>query len=151
MKPLKQKAFAYITHRGQLLVFRHVDVPEAGIQVPAGTIKPGEAPELAALREAQEETGLQGLALVSFLGECVRDMTDRGKNEVHRRYFYHLRCTKRPPETWQHEESDPSEPVDRNPRFAFFWAALPDGVPPLIAGHGALLPTLIERLAGEVE
>jgi hypothetical protein len=38
VKKIRQKAFAYITHQKRLLVFRHVDVPEAGIQVPAGTM-----------------------------------------------------------------------------------------------------------------
>ena len=41
---VKRKVFAYITHRCHLLVFWHVDVPEAGIQVPAGTVEPGESP-----------------------------------------------------------------------------------------------------------
>lgn len=38
------KAFAYITRADQLLVFEHVDVPRAGVQVPAGTVKAGEPP-----------------------------------------------------------------------------------------------------------
>ena len=42
MTELVEKAFAYITRDDELLVFRHVDSPEAGIQVPAGTIEPGE-------------------------------------------------------------------------------------------------------------
>ena len=49
----------------QLLLFRH---PSAGIQFPAGTVEPGEAPEAAAAREAAEETGLDGLRLVEFVG-----------------------------------------------------------------------------------
>jgi 8-oxo-dGTP pyrophosphatase MutT (NUDIX family) len=55
---LKQKAFAYITHGRRLLVFSHPHSPAAGIQVPAGTIEPGEPPELAVLREAAEAPGL---------------------------------------------------------------------------------------------
>ncbi|MFB7470596.1 NUDIX domain-containing protein [Kitasatospora sp. NPDC056184] len=40
-------------------MFRHTDYSceEVGIQVPAGSIRPGETPEAAALREAREETG----------------------------------------------------------------------------------------------
>jgi 8-oxo-dGTP pyrophosphatase MutT (NUDIX family) len=49
----------------QLLLFRH---PNAGIQIPAGTIEEGEAPEAAALREGQEESGLNALAVVRHLG-----------------------------------------------------------------------------------
>jgi 8-oxo-dGTP pyrophosphatase MutT (NUDIX family) len=40
----------------QVLLFEH---PHAGIQVPAGTVEPGEEPLLAARREAREETGLE--------------------------------------------------------------------------------------------
>jgi len=149
MKPLKHKSFAYITHQGRLLVFRHVHYPEAGMQVPAGAIKPGEAPDHAALREAWEETGLAGLSLVGYLGEQTYDMTPHSKDERHHRRFYHLRCTETPPEIWQHAEPDMSGGDGERPLFAFFWATLPDGVPPLIAGHDAFLPILIERLALE--
>ncbi|MEZ4865356.1 MAG: NUDIX domain-containing protein [Caldilineaceae bacterium] len=53
----KVTAFVVRIHRDehQLLLFEH---PTAGIQVPAGTVEAGEAPATAALREAQEETGL---------------------------------------------------------------------------------------------
>lgn len=50
---------------GDLLLLRH---PYAGIQLPAGTVEPGEAPEAAAAREAWEETGLAGLQLAAHLG-----------------------------------------------------------------------------------
>lgn len=145
MKPIKRKAFAYITHQQKLLVFRHPYAPEAGIQVPAGTIEEGEAPEKAALREAYEETGLAGLVLDGFLGEHERDMADFGREELHHRYFYHLRCQGQPPIRWRHKErfpSDGSEP----PIFEFFWAPLADGVPRLIADHDRMLPRLIELL-----
>jgi 8-oxo-dGTP pyrophosphatase MutT (NUDIX family) len=49
----------------ELLLFQH---PHAGIQVPAGTIEPGEEPQAAALREAAEETGLTAFAAVRPLG-----------------------------------------------------------------------------------
>jgi 8-oxo-dGTP pyrophosphatase MutT (NUDIX family) len=44
------------------LIFSHPDYPEAGLQVPAGTLEPGEHPEAGVLREAYEETGLTGFA-----------------------------------------------------------------------------------------
>nr|WP_308370402.1 NUDIX domain-containing protein [Streptomyces sp. McG3] len=45
-----------------LLVFDHAGLPEAGTQVPAGGVAPGEDPERAVLREVAEETGLTGPA-----------------------------------------------------------------------------------------
>jgi NUDIX domain len=54
-RKVKHKVFAYITHCNRLLVFVHPFAPEAGIQIPAGTIKANERPEEAVLREAFEE------------------------------------------------------------------------------------------------
>ena len=42
MPPVIKKVFAYITNQNRLLVFRHLDFPEAGIQVPAGTVMANE-------------------------------------------------------------------------------------------------------------
>ena len=109
MRREKYKVFAYISHAGRLLVFSHPDHPEAGIQVPAGSVKEGERPEAAVLREAFEETGLDSLELIAFLGVQQRDMGDFGLDQIHHRYFYHLRYKGRPPETWRHYETDPSD------------------------------------------
>jgi 8-oxo-dGTP diphosphatase len=141
MPVLKHKVFAYITHEAHLLVFRHPTAPEAGIQVPAGTVQAGEPPAVAVLREAAEETGLAGLVLDRLLGEQVRAMADFGRDEVHHRYFYHLRGPAAPPRAWRHWERDPSDGGAPIP-FDFFWVPLPDGVPDLIADHGYLLPQL---------
>ncbi len=145
MPLLRHKAFAYITHGDRLLVFRHPHAPDAGIQVPAGTVEPGEPFEVAVLREAREETGLPDLTLAGFLGEQQRDLRDFGRDEIHHRHFYHLVCGGDPPATWEHLEPDPSD-GSPPPLFAFFWARLPDGVPLLIADHGARLPELCAAL-----
>lgn len=70
-KITKEKVVCYIVKDKKVLVFRHVDFSyeEVGIQVPAGSIKPGETPEEAALREAREETGLDNFRIVEKLGE----------------------------------------------------------------------------------
>lgn len=104
-----RKAFAYITNGSRLLVFEHPDHPDAGIQVPAGTIEPDEEPADAVMREAFEETGLAGLKLATFLGESERDMSDFGIPEIHRRYFYHLLREGDCPESWLHYETSPSD------------------------------------------
>jgi 8-oxo-dGTP pyrophosphatase MutT (NUDIX family) len=142
----KRKVLAYITHGSRLLVFRHPHHPDAGIQVPAGTVRDGERPHDAVIREAWEETGLAELILVSFLGEDSRDMAELGLDETHDRYFYHLRCGSNPPETWQHYESDPSDGTPHSILFEFFWADLPDGVPELRGYQGAVLPVLLQHL-----
>jgi ADP-ribose pyrophosphatase YjhB (NUDIX family) len=51
--------------RAELLLFEH---PYAGIQIPAGTVEPGEMPEAAVVRETHEETGLRDVAIDRYLG-----------------------------------------------------------------------------------
>lgn len=146
MTHIKHKVFAYITNRQRLLLFRHVYYPEAGIQVPAGTLEAGELPEAGVMREAFEETGLSGLAIDCFLGEQVRDMSEFVPGEINYRYFYHLLCPGNPPDSWQHEELHPSTGPEPIPLiFEFFWAALPHGVPPLVADYDWMIPELLKR------
>ena len=146
MKRTIRKAFAYVTHGNRLLIFSHPLAPDAGLQVPAGTMLDVEAPEDAVLREATEETALTDLRVVRFLGEVRRDMADRGRDEIHHRHFFHLVCESDPPERWQNYEPDPSDGSDP-PLFEFWWVSLPDGVPELIAGHGDMLPALFEAMS----
>ena len=137
------KVCAYITHGSNLLMFSHPDFPEAGIQVPAGTIEPGETPEAAIMREAFEETGLTDLKLIGFLGECYYDMSDWGGDPQQHRYFFHLELHGEAATTWRHYETDggKSDPI----AFEFFWAKLPDAIPELIAGHGQMLLQLFAK------
>lgn len=149
MPILIHKVFAYITHGHRLLVFRHADFPQAGIQVPAGTVQPDEHPDEAILREVYEETGLSDFTEVYFLGEHIRDMRDFNHDAIHHRYFYHLAYAGNPPATWRQDETSggTSEPIV----FEFFWADLPDEVPELIADHSKFLPTLLKRFFCDIE
>jgi 8-oxo-dGTP pyrophosphatase MutT (NUDIX family) len=151
MPPVKRKAFAYVTYwrpvdGHRLLVFSHPNAPEAGIQVPAGTMRPDERPDEAALREAYEETGLSSLEMVSFLGEHLHDLSGPGRDEIHHRHFFHIRCVGEPPTVWRHHETDPDDGSPELPLFEVFWVSLPDGVPDLIAEHGIMLPALLAHL-----
>jgi 8-oxo-dGTP pyrophosphatase MutT (NUDIX family) len=69
MERIVEKVTALITRDSgtgpELLLFEH---PYAGVQIPAGTVQPAEAPEAAVAREAAEETGLTGFSAPRYLG-----------------------------------------------------------------------------------
>lgn len=69
MSRMLEKVTAFVTRSGpqgdELLMFKH---PNAGFQIPAGTVEAGESPEEAVCREAAEETGLSGFELRAGLG-----------------------------------------------------------------------------------
>jgi 8-oxo-dGTP diphosphatase len=137
-----ERVLAYVTQGDRLLVFSHPHHPEAGIQVPGGTIEDGEAPLAAVLREAHEETGLSDLAVRSYLGVREYDLRSYGRDAVERRHFFHLELRGQAPATWRHFEMHPSDGSEAPIEFAFFWVRLHDEVPELIAGQGDLLANL---------
>jgi 8-oxo-dGTP diphosphatase len=136
---MAEKALAYITQGQRLLVFRHTQFPEAGIQVPGGTIGAGESAAEAALREAREETGLEGLEIRALLGVREFDLSPYGQKGVQRRHYFHLEFHGQAPETWLHDEMDPSDGSPTPIEFEFFWVRLPDEVPELAGDQGEML------------
>ncbi len=143
----KQKAFAYITRGAgserDILLLAHPNHPEAGIQVPAGTMTPGEPVLEAALREASEETGLRDLTVARVLGTIEFDVRPFGRNEIHLRHFVHLECGDETADRWEHWEEFPDDEPGGRVRFELYWSPLDHRVPALIADHGALLGTLM--------
>src|SRR5688500_14556473 len=94
--PCYQRAAAYVTDsHGQLLVFDHVGIPEAGTQVPAGGIHVDEDPESAVLRELAEESGVTSATLVRKLGEswyvAPQGVPAGYEEQVH--HVFHLQLT----------------------------------------------------------
>jgi 8-oxo-dGTP pyrophosphatase MutT (NUDIX family) len=139
---LARRAVTYITHGDRLLVFRHTQHPEAGIQVPGGTIEPGESPQAGALREAHEETGLEGLQLNAYLGQHDLDLARYSRQGTLRMYYYHLTCDGQPPERWLHDETDPGDGSPGPYEFELYWVRFPDEVPVLAGEQGLLLHKL---------
>lgn len=126
MKERLIKVTTYITCDDKLLVFRHVDHPEAGIQVPAGTAEPEEDLEQAALREAEEESGLSGFVVNSYLGQTnyIFEPIDGGHFEIER-HFYHLSWPGPIHQsTWRHWELSPSVGQEDRLLFELFWVDL---------------------------
>jgi 8-oxo-dGTP pyrophosphatase MutT (NUDIX family) len=101
------RAAGYVVHRGCLLVNLHAhdDRPweQAGLQVPAGGIAPGETPEAAVLREVVEETGLSEVRVVRYLGGDEYDLRPY-RELVSHRHFFHLEVEGTPAAEWEHRE-----------------------------------------------
>lgn len=141
-RPLK--VMAYIVREDRLLVFTHADdaTPfESGLQVPAGSVQPGELPEDAVLREAHEETGLGGLRIERFLGVAEYDARPYA-DAIWVRYFFQLSVdAAQLPERWTGWElgDGKGEPI----RFEMFWVPLRKAHV-LAAGQSALLGRLFD-------
>jgi 8-oxo-dGTP diphosphatase len=137
-----EKAFAYITNGNRLLVFEHVGLAEAGIQVPAGSVLPGEIPAAAAIREAHEETGLSGFENAHFLGTQEFDARPFAKDEIHHRHFFHIPLPGTVNERWRWFESDPSDGSESLIEFELYWVSLAEAKTCLGYSHDAMIHSL---------
>lgn len=140
----RHRAYAYITKGSRLLLFTHPEAPEAGIQVPAGTIELGENPQDAVMREAKEETGLTELRYEQFLAQDTRDMRDCGRDELQYRWFFHLSVQGPIEETWRHGEHAEDGSVIHP--FDFFWADV-GALPKLVANYDDKIDLLVESMS----
>lgn len=105
----------------ELLVFDHVGIPEAGTQIPAGGVHPGENLEQAVLREVAEETGLSD---VSVINRIVVDHRPHPQTQQPRRTtFFHLYAGTDTPDTWTHRVGGTGD--DHGIEFACRFVALP--------------------------
>lgn len=126
MLSVRHKVLAYIlrAHNTQreVLVFEHRDFPEAGIQVPAGTVDPDEPFETALFREIQEESGLTP-AQLQLVAKLTED--DEPGEWPKRWHVYHLVPTLSLPDTWAHTVAGAGE--DAGMVFNYYWLPLAEG------------------------
>jgi 8-oxo-dGTP pyrophosphatase MutT (NUDIX family) len=139
-----QKVLVYATRKSEILLFRHTQYPEAGIQVPAGTIEPGEEPAAAAIRELAEESGVTAVHLVRCLGVYEYDMRPL-REEIQTRHVFHVEVVGKAAREWVYYERS-REPGGKPIEFQFFWVDLDGSDLGLIAGQGAFLPQLSRTL-----
>ena len=96
---MRQRVLAYVTRERdgvrELLVFDHRDHPEAGTQVPAGRVDPGETLSECLLRELDEEAGLRG--------EIVCELGRHPWPDEYENHAFEVRAAGEPPDAWAHE------------------------------------------------
>lgn len=112
---LREKVLCAVLDGPRVLVFEHLDEPDAGVQLPAGGVEPGETPAEAAVRELREESGLElegPRPVASYLWEA--QLPDRSTRQVCHAFAFD--APPGLPQTW-------TRPADGH-LFAFRWAPL---------------------------
>ncbi|MEZ4847842.1 MAG: NUDIX domain-containing protein [Bacteroidia bacterium] len=119
---MKNKVYAYVTRMAdgnrQILVYSHQNNSHAGVQIPGGTVEPGERIEETLYRELEEESGLVHLRFIGKLAQTVNRKNPR--RELH--HFFLVESLESPPDTWTHEVQ--SFGKDDGHIFDFFWVDL---------------------------
>jgi 8-oxo-dGTP pyrophosphatase MutT (NUDIX family) len=139
------KVACYVVHDDHLLVFTHDDLPMTvtGVQVPAGSIKPGESPAQAAIRELFEETGRWG-QVVRSVGVQRYDLRP-ARDEVAIRHYFQMKLADADvTERWVAGEFDPSSGGEAV-IWTCWWLPLADAHV-LAAGFGGYLAQCFQRM-----
>jgi 8-oxo-dGTP pyrophosphatase MutT (NUDIX family) len=107
----------------EVLAFVH---PQAGVQLPRGTVEPGEDFAAAALRELHEESGLALETTPEPLGQWDRVLDGRygeaPNGALHRWHLFLLEAPAGLPDAWDHEAVGSEE--EAGLVFAFRWLPL---------------------------
>ncbi|WP_406328034.1 NUDIX domain-containing protein [Streptomyces sp. NBC_01617] len=84
----------------ELLVFDHLGMPEAGTQVPAGGVRPGEDLRQAVVREVAEETGLLTASVIREI--VTEDKPHPETGQPRRTTFFWLQAPTGTANAWDH-------------------------------------------------
>jgi 8-oxo-dGTP pyrophosphatase MutT (NUDIX family) len=138
------KVLAYVIRerdgRRELLVFDRREKPGASVEVPAGTIDPGESPEAAARRELFEESGVTADPAARI---DVYEWEHPENGRWHRRHVYEFAAPANLPEHWHHVVSAGEDEIGQT--FACHWLAVEEAEKRLVFDQGRSLNRLNPR------
>ncbi len=120
----------------QVLVFKH-PITEAGIQIPKGTVEPGEDTLTAVIREIKEETGIENFKIEHLIAV---DYWENDNGEIHNRYFYKISVPEASDE-WDYRPTGGEG--EEGLIFHFFWISSIDEVD-IVPGHGDYLDRIFK-------
>lgn len=96
-------------------------MPQAGTQIPAGGVRPGEDLEEAVLREVFEETGLRTASVIQQL--VMENKPHPDTRQPRRTTYFHLQAPATTPDAWKHMVSGDGD--DTGLTFACRFLPLP--------------------------
>ena len=126
-----EKAYGFVLRERaaglELLVFEHAGQPEAGLQVPGGTVEGGETPLAAVAREVEEESGLRldGWEAVATLEQ--EDVPGSATPGPQRWHCFATTPARPFADCWR--VAPRGSASERGLRFEYRWTALAGGAP----------------------
>jgi 8-oxo-dGTP pyrophosphatase MutT (NUDIX family) len=121
MSNIPDKVRAVIFYRKpslKVLVFDQPDYPEAGVQIPGGTVDPGEKLEETLERELVEETGVSFKGKRSFINSRVITHPVTGNEQREHTFCIEVSADSLS-ETWTHNVTGGGE--DEGINFRYYW------------------------------
>ncbi|MDM0016264.1 NUDIX domain-containing protein [Variovorax sp. J22R187] len=122
-RPVLKACACLVDAQGRLLVFHHPE--DMGMQLPKGTVEPGEPPEDAVRRELLEESGIDYQGPLQPLGTIDRYCEAGVEGNKHRHpqlwHLFLMRTEEALPETFDHVAM--GSPEEDGLVFSFSWLA----------------------------
>lgn len=109
----------------EVLTFTHPI--NRAVQLPKGTVEPGESPRAAVLRELHEESGVTAtieMKVAEMVQLVPHGPSGQGPLEEQLWHVFALRSTGPTPDSWDHEATGSAE--ENGLIFSFAWLTLPN-------------------------
>lgn len=146
--PIPKACACLVDAQGRLLVFAHP--ADGNMQLPKGTIEPGESPETAVRRELLEESGIDYAGPLEPLGtldrECEAGLEGNAHRHRQRWHLFLMRAEGALPDTFEHIAT--GSPEEEGLAFSFRWLAPQEPLDDFTLPYRQAIERVRARLAG---